>query len=1101
MNKFSLLVLSILIGLLLAAAAPSPAPSRLDSGLPDAANTPFAPGVVLAGLKAGASLQAGSPGLNKLLPGLEVQAMEPVFPAGFGSLKAADAGGLNSLAHIYRLRLPANSDVLTAVAALQANPEVAFAEPDYLAHSLAVPTDPLFAQQWGLARINAPAAWNTTTGSPEVVVALVDAGLDTTHPDLAGQLWINPGEIPANGIDDDYNGKTDDINGWNIIGSNADLGDNTGHGSQVAGVIAATANNGQGIAGLCWQCRLMVVKVMQPGGLANYSDIAAGIAYAAQKGADVINLSLGGSADSATLRAAIAAAAETAVIVGGAGNDNSSAPFYPAAYDQHVLAVAGTDSGDVKVTTSNFGPWVDVTAPGQDITTTLSGGGYGPASGTSVAAPFAAGLAGLLLGQHPDWSPDQVRAHIIQTAANIDAANPAYAGQLGAGRIEAGQATLSLPHPLLRPGDYTSDGQVNGAIKTGTPVALTVSLHNDWGDAENVTATLSTTDPVVAVTQAAAAYGEIKALESVSNVSQPFQVLAAAGNYNRVIPFSLQVVADGIVSTQTFTATTEPQTVNVSGSINTDTLWTKNRIYHVTGSLVIYPGVTLTIQPGTQVKFDGEKMLVVRGTLIAAGTADEPIQFTAWTRPDYTLCPSEINLCPGEWGGSYLGSSQAGILFTDDSPPAQFDGSGNYLNGSVIRYAVFEHSFGGILVHGFAAPFLDHNLIRHNRGTALVGMGLRNPLLITHNRIIDNETSSYFVINLWSGEARLRQNLIADNRGAIQLYGSHQVISNTITGNIGTNYGDGHEGILHLAGGGSPEVPFIRGNNLYANQAPNEVMMGVGPNYIADVDAPQNYWGTTDSAAIRSRIYDSAQYLGTGTFTFSPVLAAPDPGAPAILYQLTLDPPSPVGIQPVSFNLTFSRPMDPAVEPVVTFGATKPYTTYRVTNGAWTGDTTWQATYEMTSLVPVGAYTISVSQARDADEGFTIPTDTRFGFSVDYAGQITDRTPPPAPTVLAGGRTGDPSTVEGLWFAGDPESPITAYRYAIGSTPGAVDIINWNTTTAATLTKSGLGLVDGRQYWLSVQAQNVGGLWSASGYGGFVAGQPMGRVFLPTVIK
>ncbi|MCK4316071.1 MAG: S8 family serine peptidase, partial [Anaerolineae bacterium] len=345
----------------------------------------MAPGVVLVGLKPGVTVSTGRLGvqasdasLDAAFANIGVRAVEPVFPNAKRSLAAVstdgEIGGID-LGRIYRLRLAPDADGLRIVQDLNANPAVVYAEPDYLAHIIATPNDPLYPGQWGLTQINAPTAWDVVTGATDVVIAVVDAGLDTSHPDLAGQLWTNPGEIAGNSVDDDNNGYVDDIHGWNIVDDNANLGDNTGHGTQVAGVIAAATNNGAGVAGVCWNCRVMVVKVTQPGGFANYSDIAAGVAYAAQKGAEVINLSLGGYSDSATLRAAIEAASETAVVVGGAGNDDKSDPFYPAAYDEYVLAVAGTSSGDTKVGTSNYGTWVDVSAPGEVITTTFSGSG------------------------------------------------------------------------------------------------------------------------------------------------------------------------------------------------------------------------------------------------------------------------------------------------------------------------------------------------------------------------------------------------------------------------------------------------------------------------------------------------------------------------------------------------------------------------------------------------------------------------------------------------------------------------------------------------------------------------------------------------------
>jgi hypothetical protein len=157
-------------------------------------------------------------------------------------------------------------------------------------------------------------------------------------------------------------------------------------------------------------------------------------------------------------------------------------------------------------------------------------------------------------------------------------------------------------------------------------------------------------------------------------------------------------------------------------------------------------------------------------------------------------------------------------------------------------------------------------------------------------------------------------------------------------------------------------------------------------------------------------------------------------------------------------------------------------------NAQWLSNTQWRATYDITSLVPRGTYTMSVSSAKGTD-GMEIPTDTRFAFTVDYAGQITDQTPPPPPSVFATGKPSDVSAVEATWSATDPESAIIGYRYAIGSAAGTADIVNWTTTTATSISRSGLGLVAGRQYWLAVQAKNAGGLWSASANRSFVAGQ------------
>lgn len=351
-------------------------------------------------------LNTGLPQVDSLLAVQGVSSMRSLFyPQGM------QQGIQNAeLAHIYLLELETRQDVLDAVKAFQNSPEVEWAEPDYIARCASenstqlrttTPNDPLLPSQWGLSKIHAPDAWDVVTGTSTVVIAVLDSGIDKTHPDLSGKLWVNPGEIPGNGIDDDNNGYIDDVNGWNFVNNNNDPSDDNGHGTQVAGIAAAATNNGLGIAGMCWNCKIMPVKVMQSSGIANYSDITTGVWYAAQKGAEVINLSLGGYGNSSALHAAIQEAVNTygAVVVGGAGNDNLNAAFYPAAYDE-VLAVAGTTATDEKATLSNYGTWVDVSAPAINITTTFLGGDWGPVNGTSFAAPFVSGLAGLLHSQH-----------------------------------------------------------------------------------------------------------------------------------------------------------------------------------------------------------------------------------------------------------------------------------------------------------------------------------------------------------------------------------------------------------------------------------------------------------------------------------------------------------------------------------------------------------------------------------------------------------------------------------------------------------------------------------------------------------------------------
>jgi len=334
---------------------------------------PHAPGTLLVKLRPGVALRSGPAGkrptsnageLDALLAEQGVQAAQQVFaPAARQTAAQMARVRRIGLGRWYRLRLPADADLPAVLTALRADPSVGAAEPDYLGHAAFTPNDPRYADQWGLTKINAPQAWDTTQGSSAVAIAIVDTGIDLNHPDLAGKLWINPGEIPGNGIDDDGNGKVDDVNGWDWVNNDGDPQDDIGHGTHVAGIIAAATNNGTGVAGVCPNCRVMALKVLDAGGSGTYTNIAAGITYAADKGAKVINLSLGGYAESSLLQDAVTYASQTAVVVGAAGNENRNVRFYPAAHDD-VIAVAATDQIDQKAPFSNYGEWVDLTRAG-----------------------------------------------------------------------------------------------------------------------------------------------------------------------------------------------------------------------------------------------------------------------------------------------------------------------------------------------------------------------------------------------------------------------------------------------------------------------------------------------------------------------------------------------------------------------------------------------------------------------------------------------------------------------------------------------------------------------------------------------------------------
>lgn len=277
---------------------------------------------------------------------------------------------------------------------LRKNPLIEFAESDYIATKNQVVNDSYYSSQWGLEKIKAGGAWGVTHGSDSVVIAIVDTGIDSAHPDLVGKV----------------------VSRANFT-NNSDA-DGDGHGTHVAGIASSLTNNNLGVAGVGFDTKLMSVKVLDNNGSGYYSWISNGIIWAADNGAKVINLSLGGTSYSATLQSAVDYAwSRGAVVVAAAGNSSSTTPHYPAFFENSI-AVAATDSSDRKANYSNFGSWVDVAAPGSSILSTYKGG-YSYLSGTSMATPFVSGLAGLLYSAHPDWSNGQVRSKIQASSDNI----------------------------------------------------------------------------------------------------------------------------------------------------------------------------------------------------------------------------------------------------------------------------------------------------------------------------------------------------------------------------------------------------------------------------------------------------------------------------------------------------------------------------------------------------------------------------------------------------------------------------------------------------------------------------------------------------------
>ncbi|MEY2440625.1 MAG: hypothetical protein QOJ46_51 [bacterium] len=336
--------------------------------------------------------------------------------------------------------------------------------------------DPLLGDQWALGAggVGAPIAWTQSLGAG-VVVAVLDSGMQLDHPDLAANLWTNPAELPGNGIDDDHNGYVDDVHGADVLDADGDVDDDLGHGTHVAGIVAAVAGNGVGGAGLAPRARIMPVKIFDAQREGNADLLARGIAYALAEGARIINVSATGAETAPELDAAIAdAAARGATIVAAAGNDGRDIdlrPEFPAASPSPaVLSVTATSERGTLASFANSGlRSVDLAAPGARILSTTPGSRFGERSGTSMATPFVSGALALLAAARPDLGQAQLRDVLRATAAR----QRSLFGLLGAGTLDAGAAMHAiLPGALWRARPVAAQPGAPPSLRLGATASI-----------------------------------------------------------------------------------------------------------------------------------------------------------------------------------------------------------------------------------------------------------------------------------------------------------------------------------------------------------------------------------------------------------------------------------------------------------------------------------------------------------------------------------------------------------------------------------------------------------------------------------------------------
>jgi subtilisin family serine protease len=478
------------------------------------------------------------PSLNLKADKYQVDLLEKRFIYNPKKLKR----GLPDLSRIYRIEFPEEYSVLKVAEEFSKDPNIEYAEPVPVNYFLEEPNDSLYSQLHHLPQIFAPEAWEIhkgEDGDEEIVIAIVDSGVDWDHEDLIDNIWQNLGEDAdgdghvlqqtlfgewvfdpgdENGIDDDENGYIDDFIGWNFFFNNNDPNPvpgtpNNSHGTHCAGIASATTNNGIGIASISWNLKIFPIESGLDSSILKCYDA---IIYAAENGADVISNSWAAHHYSQANHEVITYANGLgSIIIAAGGNNNLFSNFYPADYPG-VISVAAVNVNDYKAGFSNFGPNIGISAPGVGIKSTMPNDSYAYGSGTSMATPMVAGLMGLVKSYYPNWTRDQVITRVLGSADDIDTINPGYENLLGAGRINAQKAldtsSVSLQQEISLDLVYSSflDSDSNFITEPGDTLSLYIKFRNynyGVGD-ENANFTLLSDDQDIEILDGTCA-GEI----------------------------------------------------------------------------------------------------------------------------------------------------------------------------------------------------------------------------------------------------------------------------------------------------------------------------------------------------------------------------------------------------------------------------------------------------------------------------------------------------------------------------------------------------------------------------------------------------------------
>ncbi len=952
-------------------------------------------GIAIRPKKNGVRCASTNSQLNHVLNTIGAKDMTQLVPesgsaVSIRKVKAHDA--TEDLSQLYMVEFSATTNVDSAVSMIAELEEVEFAEPNYVVRTQAYDgwgtQDPLFMEQWGTQAVHALAFWKATAKADNKlgrrpVIAILDTGVDITHPDLADNIWTNEKET-ENGADDDGNGYKDDLHGWDFVNQTGKIGDYNGHGTHCAGIAAAVGGNGTGIAGANPDALIMPVTIMQSNGTGDVATIIKGIEYAMNNGADVINMSFGGYDYSIAEERALARAYSKCVLVAAAGNNDRCItdihihlpiplPMYPAAFTYVLGVMAARDASGNLAWFSNYdddGPTYseydeeklynyELTAPGVNIISTYPGGRYKSMSGTSMSSPLVAGIVSRLLQTKDITSKEVLFGDLINTSSPMIDAMAAY---------ELSDADREPKMRLLTVDYVDSLGDGDGRVDAGETVDLYPVLRNEWGQTEgDIIMTLEFAenedtslcrfiDNGVVFGMGLSSYGKSKSLNPI-RIKMRDEI--ADG---RIVRMRVRVrctnMQEDYVS-EDFTFKVE-NGVELGGTQKEDITLYPGIQYIVTRNWGIPKGRTVTVKAGTTIKIKDNVGISNYGYMLFEGTADSMITIT---KADNDL-------------GNING-------FLNDNT--------NYVG---FNYVIFEN-FTNITFHGHR---YNNCIIRNCMvyGFFSIGGSFRG-CEIYGNKVVWDYTPGLLSSGATFIETSIHNNLFEEGFGTVDRFYHSNYIGNEI-----------------VYGTATPPVESFEASNMYGNYY--DFKENLNPYYkegfysiVFDTTEPEvfylgdTYLGTASDKEAYKSILDSEDNIGWGTVDVWRKLNYAAEDAPVCVDYVKVDGFNPLdeadslpplGVGTHTIEVGFNKSMDQSVTPFVGFGVRSPYTQHVADeNGYWFDPYTYRVSFTINGRSDTDGYNrIRVYGYRQKGQNpeFDAPEEKyRYNINISAAGSMS----------------------------------------------------------------------------------------------------------------